>query len=529
MDNNLGYRAGNFLPCGYSAFHFQDWVKIIMLRPWNFKLALHKNSNQAIYLQIAQQIIDEIQTGRLTPSAVMPGTRELAKTLNVNRKTTVLAYEELISQGWLATEKRRGTFVAKNLVGLSDFNAPLHSIETEERPDEPLSQDCGADHFKQSAWIDFTDGASDNRLVPLETFSRAFRKALVHATRYSHQPDIPQGSPALRSSIATMVNMEKNFRVDADRVCVVSSSQMAVFVIARVLTRADDCIVFERLSNPLARQAFESCGARIHYIDVDRYGADVDQIASLAAERKIRAVVVTPQQQFPTTVLMTQERRRELLRLAELHDFYIIEDDREHEFHFDDTPPFPIASIDGADRAIYLGSLSHVLAPALQLAYLIGDKSFIERCVTEKTLIDCQNKISLEFAVSELMESGEMQRHRRRISRVFAERREYMQSLLRDELGQQADFDLPKGGLAFWLRLPQTIDMKEFRRQTDKENVRFSPGSHYAEQGKEVPAIRLGFANLNKKELATGVKRIKRALMASLMSMMFVFYEPTLH
>ncbi len=500
-----------------------------MLRPWNFKLALNKNSNQAIYLQIAEQIVDEIQTGRLPPSAAMPGTRELAKTLNVNRKTTVLAYEELISQGWLATERRRGTFVAGNLPGLTDVNASLHNIESEEKPVELQPADYDIDHFKQSAWIDFTDGASDNRLVPLETFSRAFRKALVHATRYSHQAAHPQGSKALRSAIAAMVNMEKNFRVDADRVCVLSSCQMAIFIIARLLTRTDDCIVFERLSNPLARQAFESCGAQIHYIDVDRHGADVNQIATLAAERKIRAVVVSPQHQFPTTVLMTQERRKELLRLAELHDFYIIEDDREHEFYFDETLPFPIASMDGANRTIYLGSLSNVLGPALQVAYLIGENSFIERCVAEKILIDCQNKISLEYAVSELMESGEMQRHRRRISRVFAERREFMQHLLRDELGQQVDFDLPKGGLAFWLRLPPTIDMDKFSTLAEKEHVRFSPGSHYAEQGKEVAAIRLGFANLNKKELATGVKRIKRALMASLMSMMFVFYEPTLH
>src|SRR5690606_30513173 len=133
-------------------------------------------------------------------------------------------------------------------------------------------------------------------------------------------------------------------------------------------------IVFERLSNPLARQAFESCGANIAYVDIDRHGADVEQIASLAAERKIRAVYVTPQHQFPTAVMMTSERRQALLRLAERYGFYIIEDDREHEFFFGEKLPFPVSSMDESHRTIYLGSLSNVLSPALEVSYLVGEK-----------------------------------------------------------------------------------------------------------------------------------------------------------
>lgn len=163
-----------------------------MLRPWNLKLELQKDADQAIYLQIAQKIIDEIQTGRLPPSSVMPGTRELARTLNVNRKTTVLAYEELISQGWLATEKRRGTFVTDNLGSIPGFNAPsrLAAHEKESVAPTPL-MDAEIEHFKQASWVDFTEATADNRLTPLETFARAFRKALLVATRTNHQLNNP--------------------------------------------------------------------------------------------------------------------------------------------------------------------------------------------------------------------------------------------------------------------------------------------------------------------------------------------------
>lgn len=501
-----------------------------MLRPWNLKLELEKDADQAIYLQIAEKIIDEIQTGRLPPATAMPGTRELAKTLNVNRKTTVLAYEELISQGWLATERRRGTFVASELPAIPHYNGGARPTEAEQAPmSRNRLMDAEIEHLKQASWVDFSGNTADNRLTPLETFSRAFRKALLVATRSNHQANNPQGLVALRSAIAAMVNIEKNFRVDADRVCVLSSNQMAVFILARVLVAAGDRVVFERLSNPAAREVFETCGAELDYVDIDRHGMDVEQLAALAAEKKIRAVYVTSQHQFPTTAMMTLERRKELYRLAELHDFYIIEDDREHEFYFDESLPFPIASLDTAGRTIYLGSLNNVLAPALQISYLIGSEALIARCKAEKKLIDCQNKHLFEYAVTELIASGEMQRHRRRLGREFAERRQLMQQILRDELGSHVDFDMPKGGLAYWLRFRQPVDMRALLEHAQKEKVRFAPGSEFSAEGKEVQAARLGFANLNRNELESGLKRFKRALMSSLLAMMFVVYEPMMH
>ena len=86
-----------------------------MLRLWDLKIDINKNSSLAVYMQITQKIIEEIQQGRLTPSTALPGSRDLAKSLGVNRKTVVLAYDELVAQGWLTTEFRRGSFVSSNI------------------------------------------------------------------------------------------------------------------------------------------------------------------------------------------------------------------------------------------------------------------------------------------------------------------------------------------------------------------------------------------------------------------------------
>ena len=144
-----------------------------MLRSWDLNLHITKSSGVVVYLQIAQQIIDEIQRGRLAPSAAMPGTRELATKMNVNRKTIVLAYDELIAQGWLTTESRRGTFVSAKLPRFSPdrlSNIDLAPPVTE-APAPALAAYASATETENIAQlIDFNDGIPDTRLIPFDDF-----------------------------------------------------------------------------------------------------------------------------------------------------------------------------------------------------------------------------------------------------------------------------------------------------------------------------------------------------------------------
>lgn len=490
-----------------------------MLRSWDFKLQLNKASGLALYLQIAQQIIDDIQQGRLPPATVMPGTRELAENLRVNRKTVVLTYDELIAQGWLVTEHRRGTFVSDRL---PHFPPTLN----ETNPPPAIANDRSAllssNHPLGESVIDFSEGMPDTRFIPYEALSRAFRHSLVLASRSSlSKYENPKGSLELRTSIAAMLNMEKGLHVGAEHICVVRGSQMGIFIAARILTRPGDNIAFEHPTYASAREAFKSCGANILHIGIDEYGIKVDEIEKICRKHPLRAVFVTPQHQFPTTVTLRQERRQELLRLAERHDFFIVEDDHDHEFQFSDQPVFPLASGDRCDRVIYIGSLSKILAPGLRVGYLAASPAFADQCASEIILIDRQGNTAIELAISELMKSGEIKRHTRRMSKIYYDRRVTFQDLLRNELGTWVDFDLPKSGLAFWLRFKLNVDMPRLLKYAAKENLFFSSNSIFAEHANDIQGIRLGFANLNNKELADGMQRIKRVLMTCFAAFLF--------
>lgn len=486
-----------------------------MLRLWDLKIELNNKSRLPVYMQIAQKVIEEIQLGRLTSATAMPGSRDLAKSLGVNRKTVVLAYDELVAQGWLTTEFRRGSFVSASIPYIFK-PTPITNQNTEifvNFSTSPFLESIVNNETLIAGQIDFNDGIPDTRLIPFEVLARAFRHALVSSSRANRLGyDNPKGALTLRKSISTMLNMERAMHVDVDNICIVRGSQMGIFLAARLLIRLNDCVVFEILTYPPAREAFRSCGATILTVGLDEHGIKLDELEALCRNNKIKAIYVTPHHQFPTTVMMTAERRLGLLMLADLYNFVILEDDYDHEFHFSHHPVFPLASVDRTGRVIYVGSLSKVLAPGLRIGYVVAPPNFIDKCATEIMLIDRQGNSVTELAASELIDSGEVKRHIRKSFKVYNDRRALLATLLRKELFDFVDFDMPDGGLAFWLRLKSKIKTEDIMRQALKEKIRILPGAVFTIGSTNSQAIRLGFGSLDNTELTTGIQRLRHVL-----------------
>ena len=488
-----------------------------MLRPWKISLTERVDRRRSIpvYQQIVQALIHDIQRGRLLPGTFLPSSRELATTLGVNRKTIVIAYDDLIAQGWLASDGTRGTIVSSSLPELIPQPLPiLHpdtgledaSPEFKIRPAaDPLSV------FVENTRLTFDDGAPDARLLSPEVLSRAYRTALRQAVRgnWLGYGD-PRGSPVLRETIANMLMTHRGLVASADNICITRGSQMAIFLAARILVRPGETVLVEALSYSPAWQAFRAAGASVVGAKLDDNGLDVEDVERLCRRHKVRALYLTPHHQFPTTVSLTPQRRLRLLDLASQFGFAVIEDDYDHEFHFEQQPLLPMASY-APRRTVYIGSMSKLLLPGLRIGYVAAAPDVIRLMANETVIIDRQGNVPTELAVAELIQSGELHRHARKALQVYLGRRDAFARLLVENFDGIIDFKVPDGGLAFWITFRDSSVLDAIEKSTPGRGVHFLPSRSFAIAPYEQRGLRLGFASLNPDEAAEAVRRLRQS------------------
>jgi len=223
-------------------------------------------------------------------------------------------------------------------------------------------------------------------------------------------------------------------------------------------------------------------------------------------------VIVTPHHQFPTTAVMSQERRSRLADLALRHGFAIIEDDYDHEFHYEGKPVLPIAAGHGRGNVIYVGSLANLLAPGIGTGFVAAPPPVFERLAGLRAASDARSDAAMECAIAELFEDGELLRHVRRTRRIYQARRDAFASALRQHLGNALSFRIPDGGIALWARADDGIDVSTWAAAGEREGVLFKDARTYDFFNREQPFMRLGFSYHDETELNEAALRMARAL-----------------
>jgi GntR family transcriptional regulator/MocR family aminotransferase len=354
-------------------------------------------------------------------------------------------------------------------------------------------------------------GTPDFRLVPVAELSRAYRRALARAPRlleYGSQ----LGEPRLRAVLGTHLRETRGLPVEPEGLMVTRGSQMALFLLARVLTRPDRVVVVEGLGYRPCWEALRLNGARIVPVPVDADGLSISALSEVLARERVSAVFTTPHHQYPTTVTLSAPRRLELLRLARRHGFVIVEDDYDHEHHYDGRAVLPLASVD-ADVVAYVGTLSKIWAPGIRLGYIAARPEIIERAVRVRSYVDRAGDHVVERAVAELIEDDVLGRHVRRVRREYQARRDALVSELRRRLGGALSFRPPSGGMALWTKLTlRGVSSDEWATRAHERKVLVHPGRRFRFDGREMPFLRLGFAPVTVEEITIAVERLAAAL-----------------
>lgn len=480
-------------------------------------------SSEPLFVQLAALISEEIRRGRLRPGARVPGTRSLAARLGMNRNTVVAAYAELCAEGWLVTRPAGGSFVSEQLPELKAraLSRKVLPAALPERPGFDMNADVPklAEPDATGAAIQLWGGLPDLRQVPEGALGRAYKRALGWRKRQNLEYQSPAGHPELRAALAEMVATTRGVAAHAENVLVTRGSQMALDLLARLLLRPGDRVAVEEVGYQPAWGVLELARAELVFIPVDRDGLDVSALMAAHAKKPLRAVYLTPHHQYPTTAVLSLGRRLELLAFAAEHQLALLEDDYDHEFHYDGRPLLPLASADPRGLVAYVGTLSKVLAPGLRLGFIVAPRALIAELERVRFLVDRHGDHVLEQAIAELIEDGELQRHGRRMRRLYQARRDALVAALERELGSVLSFSNPRGGMCLWARADPALDVREWCERSTRAGVFFTTGEHYTSP--TLPQrrlryyaqhLRLGFARYAPEELEKAAHVMAQAL-----------------
>ncbi|MBC8984238.1 PLP-dependent aminotransferase family protein [Pedobacter sp. N36a] len=487
-----------------------------MLRPWKTILNIELGTEKAVFQQIADGVIAEILNGRLKAGMSLPGSRILAEDISVNRKTVVLAYEQLIAEGWLETVYKKGTFVSGKL--------PKQKVGRKQRNEDSISalknfsftayhRGSPAEVLSEVPLIVFNDGLPDVKLAPLDELARAYKRIFQQKARwrmlgYANE----RGEERLRSAISSMLSMDRALSFNQSQICITRGSQMALYLTAQVLLKAGDFVAIENPGYRPAFDVFQHAGATVIPVGLDEQGINVRQLEEICKLQPIKAVYVTPHHQFPTTRSMKADRRLQLLNLSNHYGFAIVEDDYDHDYHFGSRSLQPLASYSVAHNVIYISSLSKLIAPAVRIGYVAGPEAFIDSLAALRMTIDRQGDPVMENAVAELMEEGLVNKHAKRALGIYRERRTMMAKYLDLYMKGLADYELPEGGLAFWLVFKQPVNTIQLAEQLLKNGVQVISTERFSFDEQPLNALRLGYASLGAEEMERGIR-----LMAALL------------
>ncbi|MDT8894282.1 PLP-dependent aminotransferase family protein [Halomonas sp. I1] len=468
---------------------------------------LAKSLQQQLREQIARGILD----GHIPRDEALPSSRKLAKELHIARNTVMLAYEQLLDDGYLIAKSRSGYFVNPEILkGSAEKPERLNDIDADRLPWEELltmrpSQQQTID--KPSDWhrydYPFIYGQIDPELFPTQHWRECSRDSMsVPAIRSWSTDHLNDDDPLLIEQIHQRLLPRRGVWADPEEILVTIGAQQALWIASMLLLKQGRRFGMESPGYVDMYNIARTFTDDLHLLDVDEDGMCLD-----AALRDCQLVYVTPSHQAPTTVTMPLERRRQLLDMAEIDNFLIIEDDYESETNYLDNPTPALKSLDRHNRVIYVGSLSKTLAPGLRLGYMVGPPALIREARALRRLMLRHPPTNNQRAVALFLDRGYHDALLRHTHQVFHSRWQRMGDALARHM-PQSSVPSTYGGSCFWVRGPEGLDCHELQRLAAEQGILIECGDIHFFDTPRREYFRLGFSAIPESRIEPGIERL---------------------
>ncbi len=484
-----------------------------------------RQASESLYRQLKAAILE----GRLAAGAKLPVPRRSSRFLGVSRNTAVAVYERLASEGHVVTRRGSGTYVAdapRAMRGRAARNRGQQPVARSAdrrlnpfwlRPDVTAAMDFWRDEASSTraraalAPIDFRPALIDSRLFPFDLFRQVSVKQLRKLESRPASYKSPQGNQGhypLRAAITRHIALTRAVVCEADDVLVTAGAQQAFDLLARVLVTPNDTVVaIEDPGYPPMRVAFSAAGARVVPVAVDDEGLIVEQLPG-----DVRIICVCPSHQFPLGVTMSARRRQALVAFARRRGAVIIEDDYDGEFRYEGSPLEALRTAEAEDVVCYVGTFSKCMLPALRLGFIVAPNWALRSLISAKNCMDWHCPTPVQMGVARFIAEGHLERHVRRLRRIYKERREVILDCLRSDLRRWLTPIPSCYGLHVAAESRNRRDMDRVSETLLREQIKVHAFSRYYLGAPAKAGLIFGYGAVDPAQIRQGLSALRREL-----------------
>lgn len=501
---------------------------------FDMTIQLQTGSGKRLYEQIYEHIKNEIREGKLLFGERLPSTRSLAEYLQISRSTVDLAYEQLLSEGYIESRPYKGFFVCKieDLLELSGrlsegtVEGAFPSASIGARNATGTNATAGA--FGKTLTdvedvIVFHPNGMDMSHFPFGTWQRITRNVLSYDNRQMFTLGEAQGDLELRVTISRYLHISRGVQCSPEQIIVGAGNDYLLMLLEKILGRHLP-VAMEYLSYKRAYRIFQSFAYPVTLIGMDEQGMRVDELAKSDA----RLAYVMPAHQYPTGTVMPIGRRMELLKWASAkEDRYIIEDDYDSEFRYKGKPIPSLQASDKNGRVIYMGTFSKAIAPAIRVSYMVLPESLLKE-YREKCWFYSSTVSRIDQSIlNEFISGGYFERYLNKARKIYKQKHELLLEALKPFTATgRCKISGEHAGLHLLLTFTDGKTEEWLMASAAKQGVKVFGLSEALIEGwqpangttrikakrnsRDFGTVLIGYGGLSEEQILAGVERLKR-------------------
>ncbi|WP_236898560.1 PLP-dependent aminotransferase family protein [Clostridium beijerinckii] len=466
-----------------------------------------------LYQQIVNYIKTMISTGEWDVGSKLPTQRELSKIFEVNRSTVVEALDELKAEGLIEGKSGVGTVIVNNTWSLITSISPLkwqnYILSGIQKPNLPTIQKINQLEFKDGM-IRLGTGELSRDLYPYDMMKVILNKVSENVKDLGYEE--PKGSLHLRETISKYLK-KHNINVSTSKILIVSGSLQALQLISMGILKSGSTILVEKPSYLSSLNLFQSYGMNLNSVSMDNFGIKPNEIIKNKKNDNSTLLYTIPTFQNPTGIVMTEERRNEILEICSKERIPIIEDDAYRELWLDKEPPLPLKSKDKNGNVMYLGTASKSIAAGLRVGWLVGPENVIEHLSDLKMQMDYGTSSLSQKVLNELINSGLYDEYLLQLRNQLKIRRDVTLDILKRYFDSIATWSKPQGGFYIWLKLKKTLSLNKLFELSYEKGILINPGNIYDFSNSQNLRISYSYAPLG--ELEKGLKILSELIKKS--------------